>query len=161
MIRKALLASALAAGAMIGSAPAQATVNLGTIGGLINQLQNNSFFSPNNMQFTICTNGVCQTLFTGLTGLHGLGNLNTFNNWAGTGNGGNTGGYFDNYQFTFTGLGSFFGDNTPPPPQIQTFDVLDNEPAVPEPATWAMMILGFAIIGIAARRRKTTVINFG
>jgi hypothetical protein len=27
--------------------------------------------------------------------------------------------------------------------------------AVPEPATWAMMLLGFAAIGMAARRRRT------
>ena len=29
-------------------------------------------------------------------------------------------------------------------------------PAVPEPATWAMMTLGFAITGLAVRRRKRT-----
>lgn len=28
-------------------------------------------------------------------------------------------------------------------------------PAVPEPATWAMMILGFGVVGMAARRRRT------
>jgi len=32
-------------------------------------------------------------------------------------------------------------------------------PAVPEPATWAMMIAGFALVGGSLRRRKTTV-NF-
>uniref|UniRef100_UPI0035CA2869 PEPxxWA-CTERM sorting domain-containing protein n=1 Tax=uncultured Sphingomonas sp. TaxID=158754 RepID=UPI0035CA2869 len=30
-------------------------------------------------------------------------------------------------------------------------------PAVPEPATWGMMILGFGLIGGALRRRKSTV----
>lgn len=29
--------------------------------------------------------------------------------------------------------------------------------AVPEPATWAMMILGFGVVGAAMRRRKTNV----
>ena len=29
--------------------------------------------------------------------------------------------------------------------------------AVPEPATWAMMLVGFGLIGAAARRRKTTI----
>ncbi|EQA98614.1 hypothetical protein L288_20395 [Sphingobium quisquiliarum P25] len=27
-------------------------------------------------------------------------------------------------------------------------------PAVPEPATWAMMLLGFGMIGFAARQRR-------
>ena len=27
--------------------------------------------------------------------------------------------------------------------------------AVPEPATWAMMILGFGLIGVTARRRRS------
>ena len=31
--------------------------------------------------------------------------------------------------------------------------------AVPEPETWAMMILGFSLVGVAARRRKTTVVS--
>jgi hypothetical protein len=33
--------------------------------------------------------------------------------------------------------------------------VIDNVPAVPEPATWATMIIGFAVVGIAMRVRKT------
>lgn len=32
--------------------------------------------------------------------------------------------------------------------------------AVPEPATWAMMIGGFAAIGVAARRRRRTTVSF-
>lgn len=31
--------------------------------------------------------------------------------------------------------------------------------AVPEPATWAMMILGFGLVGAAIRRRKTAMIQ--
>jgi len=30
-------------------------------------------------------------------------------------------------------------------------------PGIPEPATWAMMILGFGLVGFAARRRRTGV----
>ncbi|WP_394648086.1 PEPxxWA-CTERM sorting domain-containing protein [uncultured Sphingomonas sp.] len=30
------------------------------------------------------------------------------------------------------------------------------QPAVPEPATWAMMILGFGMVGVAVRRRRPT-----
>ena len=42
-----------------------------------------------------------------------------------------------------------------------TLGVLDvappPNPGVPEPATWAMLIAGFGLVGFAARRRKTTV----
>lgn len=31
--------------------------------------------------------------------------------------------------------------------------------AVPEPATWAMMILGFGLVGAAARRRKSALVS--
>lgn len=34
-----------------------------------------------------------------------------------------------------------------------------NAPAVPEPATWAMMILGFGTIGFAVRRRRRQLIQ--
>lgn len=33
--------------------------------------------------------------------------------------------------------------------------------AVPEPATWAMMIGGFGVIGAAARRRRRMTVSFG
>ena len=31
----------------------------------------------------------------------------------------------------------------------------DNPSAVPEPATWALTIIGFGIIGVGARRRRS------
>ncbi|MCG2839819.1 NF038132 family protein [Sandaracinobacter sp. RS1-74] len=34
-------------------------------------------------------------------------------------------------------------------------EIVDPTPGVPEPATWAMMILGFGLVGFAARRRQT------
>ena len=37
------------------------------------------------------------------------------------------------------------------------FEVAAATPAVPEPATWAMMIAGFGLVGGAMRRRKTSV----
>jgi hypothetical protein len=46
---------------------------------------------------------------------------------------------------TFTGAGNFTGTMTP---------VTTDVSAVPEPSTWAMMILGFAGIGFMAYRRK-------
>jgi hypothetical protein len=49
---------------------------------------------------------------------------------------------------TFEGPGNFTGTMTPV--------VLD---AVPEPSTWAMMIMGFAGVGFMAYRRKKTALN--
>ncbi len=50
------------------------------------------------------------------------------------------------YQSTgLNGQGSAIGRDTPPPP-----------PVVPEPATWAMMLLGFSAVGFSMRRRRKT-----
>lgn len=55
-------------------------------------------------------------------------------------------------SFSFVTSGSFFGEDT-----IQTdnwvYSLDDTGPSVPEPATWAMMIGGFALAGAAMRRR--------
>jgi hypothetical protein len=65
-------------------------------------------------------------------------------------------GYVD-YQFNVTATGSdtltFLERDDP------AFDALDNvsltpTAAVPEPATWAMLILGVAMVGFTARRRR-------
>lgn len=34
---------------------------------------------------------------------------------------------------------------------------LEHGSVIPEPATWALMILGFGLVGVAARRRKASV----
>ena len=52
-------------------------------------------------------------------------------------------------QVTYAGI-----TNDPLPP------VVPNPGAVPEPATWAMMIGGFGAIGVAARRRRRTTVSF-
>lgn len=62
------------------------------------------------------------------------------------------------YQFTVTGTGSdtlAFNEQDNP-----SYLALDNVSlavagAVPEPATWAMMLLGFGAIGFAMRRRQS------
>ena len=158
MIRKGLLVAALAAGAMIGSAPAQASIQLSAISGIIDQLQNNASFSANNLSFTICQNGTCQTQFTGVSGLQAYNaDLTGLNSWAGTSTPA-TGGFFDNYRFTFSGAGSYFGN---PEPQGRNSNPQDfAAPPIPEPATWALMIFGFGLVGYSLRRRATAL-SFG
>ena len=60
-----------------------------------------------------------------------------------------------------TGLGPF---DTITVQQTNGYAVIDNvrfganaDTGVPEPATWAMMIAGFGLVGGAMRRRKATV----
>lgn len=162
MIRKGLLLPVLAAGALMAAGQAQASVKFNATSGLINQLHNNSQFTSNNFGFSICNGSGCQTLFTGVSGLHGLnGNLGGFNSWAGSSSYAGSAGYFDNYKFTFTGVGSYFGakqTSGPLEPEAQNFQ---EEPsgAVPEPGTWAMMIIGFGVVGLAMRRRAAAA-NF-
>jgi hypothetical protein len=40
----------------------------------------------------------------------------------------------------------------------QVYIIAGNPGGVPEPATWAMMILGFGLVGAASRRRRTSVL---
>jgi hypothetical protein len=55
---------------------------------------------------------------------------------------------YDSY-FTFGGAAFSPGASPPPPPPPP--------PGVPEPATWAMMIGGLALVGASMRRRRTAV----
>lgn len=169
MIRKALLASALAASPLLMAPAAQASVNFGTISGIVNQLHNNSHFSSNNMSFSTEQNGQSHTLFTGVTGLHDFLNspngLNDFNNWATQGSSGGTGSG-NSYHFTYTVLSSYFGHQTGGPTggtndnRVQTMSFRTDIAAIPEPASWTLMIVGFGVIGIALRRRRRTETNF-
>ena len=154
MIRKGLLVSALMAGAVIGATPAQASVELSAVSGIINQLHDNSSFSTSNLSFSICQNGSCQTQFTGLSGLYSYNGLSGLNSWANTGSYANSGGFFDNYRFTFTGTTQYFGNAAP-----QSNSEVPPAP-IPEPATWALMILGFGLVGLAMRR-KSVALSFG
>ena len=64
-------------------------------------------------------------------------------------------GRFDGASGTFTGIGTKDGRTRPTPVSL-AFDGTINAPAVPEPATWALMLLGFAGIGVALRSRRRT-----
>ena len=58
---------------------------------------------------------------------------------------------FDSYDSYFTYGGAAFAPGASPPPPG----------AVPEPATWAMMLAGFGIVGGAMRRRQRVSVSFG
>ena len=61
-------------------------------------------------------------------------------------------GRFEGASGTFEGIGT--ADATTRPTQVAiNFDGTINAPAVPEPGTWLLMLLGFAGMGFVARRR--------
>jgi len=69
--------------------------------------------------------------------------------------------FFNIHDGTFTSvLLSFHGDATVEDVRQVRLNV-GQAPAVPEPATWAMMLAGFGAIGVMARRRRDRVaVNF-
>jgi len=59
---------------------------------------------------------------------------------------------------SFTGMGT--ADTRIPPTQLSlAFTGNIDAPAVPEPASWALMILGFGAIGWGSRRRRRRVLH--
>jgi len=61
--------------------------------------------------------------------------------------------------FSGTAIGLLVSGN-PSGPGRAVFNVLTGTPAVPEMSTWAMMIAGFGLVGMAMRRRTRTQITF-
>jgi hypothetical protein len=64
------------------------------------------------------------------------------------------------YTFTTTQAGQLvfsMGPESPSYPNLYIGNILDNVQvtAVPEPSTWAMLLLGFAGVGFMAYRRKS------
>ena len=63
-------------------------------------------------------------------------------------------------------VSAFYLWNNAPPGSIQLTDtqgysnavLYRTSGAVPEPATWAMMLLGFGAVGMASRRRRTQLL---
>jgi len=73
-----------------------------------------------------------------------------------------TGWMTQTFQFTATGTSqvlSFLSVGTPSglPPMAVLDGVSVMTAAVPEPATWAMLITGFGMVGFAARRRRSAL----
>lgn len=73
---------------------------------------------------------------------------------------------FQNYSFSYTATaagtlqGFFRGLGTTDNVGVVIDNVSLNVAAVPESATWAMMITGFGLIGLSARRRRSTRVSF-
>ena len=72
----------------------------------------------------------------------------------------NSNGVYDFYSFLVTGTGTdtltFNETDVPSWMALDDIGLTPNEVgAVPEPATWAMMLLGFGAIGAVMRRRRT------
>jgi hypothetical protein len=67
---------------------------------------------------------------------------------------------FQTFTFNAAGVTSvrISGDS---PFAIDNVVLSDRVAAVPEPASWAMMIVGFGAIGAAARRRQRVAVRFG
>lgn len=66
---------------------------------------------------------------------------------------GGTGQFFD-ATGSFTNIGTVDVRSGPPSRLELNFAGSINAPAIPEPASWAMMIIGFGVVGYAARRRR-------
>lgn len=65
------------------------------------------------------------------------------------------------FSATATVQNLFFTSVGTPPSGAPPFALLDNVQlnAVPEPATWALLVVGFGVVGVAARRRAATTVT--
>jgi hypothetical protein len=63
-------------------------------------------------------------------------------------------GRFAGASGSFTNIGTVDNRGGPPSRLTLNFEGAINAPAIPEPATWAMMILGFGLVGGIARNRR-------
>lgn len=97
------------------------------------------------------TNGIGYRSFKLVGGLMTLGARSVIPNYLGTANLSGTItplGLGDQFGVIIDRNGSYFGDST---------GIKFNASAVPEPAAWGLMIIGFGMAGAAARRRSTAV----
>jgi ABC-type amino acid transport substrate-binding protein len=114
---------------------------------------NDSGFNLSSVTGTVCTNSGCNTL-TSPVSFYLV----------------EAGGLFNGFGFDLYGDKVFKGDPSAPLLVTGTFDAADNigtplgtlviseiSGAVPEAATWAMLIAGFGMVGAATRRRRTSV----
>jgi hypothetical protein len=64
-----------------------------------------------------------------------------------------------NYSLTFTVTNFGLASGNPSGLRVELTGTADLAPApgVPEPQTWAMLVVGFGLVGVSARRRKAAV----
>jgi hypothetical protein len=112
----------------------------------VNVCCNSSFGGPNANPFLVAvkTNGGTSTIATS-------GNVTGTGNWLQ---------FSGNFVATGTSAKiSIFNDNSQASGNDYGLDLI-SVTAVPEPASWAMMIGGFGLIGAAARRRSRPTVSF-
>lgn len=147
-------------GAFLAAAPASATQYLFTIDGLSTATGTLTVQDPIALNggslITAITGNFNGQAITGLLPINSFGSndnllfvaqnpLLDFNGFSFTGSFGNRNVYYQNAYHNF-------GD----PFDNLTFSITAVTAGVPEPATWAMMLIGFGAIGVALRRRRRT-----
>ena len=181
MTRKMLLLSAVALAA-IGVAPAaQASDELPCTGAscqglvgvstVVHALRQSSQFSPVGFSFSINYNGTILHLFSGIEGVRLLSDYAFLNDWLqqpSTLNSSRS--VYDGgaSQFTYGALGSYFGTGSDPDTissagdsmTSQSYMSLVSAPAVPEPASWLMVIVGFGLLGGIMRHVRARTVSF-
>ncbi|BAK68387.1 hypothetical protein SLG_37120 [Sphingobium sp. SYK-6] len=184
MIRVVSLIAIAMATASLPAQGVQATVTInGRISQVVGALHSSAHLSPDGFAFSVRNGATTQQLFTGIEGVRAFNQIGQLNSWA-NGFGGSSygsgysfthsvlGSYFTQsqqgggYRFTHSVLDSYFGSPSPEPaltaqlrfaePLTESLpiEVAPIAGTVPEPATWAMLIAGFAGIGALMRRRS-------
>jgi len=147
MMKRATMTALAAVGAMIGAAPAEAAVRyqFSGEGGSFNLLLDD-FVSPGAFKtYAAPAGSTCLPGYASCTTIH------LWNDWEGSDyafigddNSQSGTGFLGNAFDTVGTHISNFGNNTL---------IVSQVGAAPEPATWAMLILGFGLAGWALRRR--------
>lgn len=162
MIRIACAAATLLTATMLPLQSAGAAITLNSrISQVVHALHDDSHMSRD---FTLTIGG--EELFSGIAGVHAFNDVDRLNDWVD--DLGKPDDVFDGapYAFTYSLLGSYFDllRQAPKPSAVVLEAVVADvpslaaaSPAVPEPATWAMMIGGLALVGMQMRRRAMAV----
>jgi hypothetical protein len=126
--------------------------------GTVTDVNTDAGYSFSSSSFSMSMGGADGNtlLFTLLTGDPSI----TYISIKQAGNGASDGGYALFYDPTGFVVGTQYAFNLttyfPNTPGFSHIDVYDHTGGVPEPATWAMMLLGFGGIGVALRRSRRT-----
>lgn len=116
-----------------------------------------SIFGDSDLNWAVATTSTAFDGTLNLSNLSIFGTLNNSNSNAGNPRAVNAGGLSGNL---FLVGAANFGRGTDGSDDSFKLKGLTATSAVPEPATWGMMIGGFAIAGVAMRRRKSVSVSF-